>query len=164
MKAIRMTDAAYIALGSNLGDRETTLREALRLLDARDDVSVRHVSSFIETVPQGGPAEQGPYINAAAELETSLGPHELLAALQQTEAALGRDRAGEQRWGPRTCDLDILLMGEAVIDETDLTIHHPRMCERAFVLIPLAEIAPDAIHPVLAAPISRLLTGLEGGT
>lgn len=159
-----MADTAYIALGSNLGDREATLRRALRMLDARDDVTVRRVSSFIETAPAGGPADQGPYINAAAELETLLEPRELLAVLQQTEATLGRDRAGERRWGPRTCDLDILLMGEAVIDESELTIPHPRMTQRAFVLIPLAEIAPDAIHPVLKAPVSRLLADLEGGT
>ena len=111
-----MTDTAYIALGSNLGDREATLREALRLLGERDDISVVRASSFIETPPHGGPAGQGPYINAVAEIETSLAPRELLTALQQIETALGRDRAAEQRWGPRTCDMDILLMGETVLE------------------------------------------------
>lgn len=155
-----MATTAYIALGSNLGDREATLRRALEMLDARDDISVIRVSSFIETAPSGGPADQPPYINAAAELETSLSPHDLLAALQAAESALGRDRSREQRWGPRTCDLDLLLMGDVVLDAPDLTIPHPRMANRAFVLAPLAEIAADAIHPAHGETIASLLANL----
>ncbi len=158
-----MATKAYIALGSNVGDRRATLERAVEMLAARDDLRVEAVSAMIETQPVGGPRGQGHYLNAAAEIATDLAPGELLAALQAVESALGRDRAGEQRWGPRTCDLDILLMGDVVIDSPELTVPHPRMHQRLFVLRPLAEIAPRAVHPVLARTVAELLAEAEGG-
>ena len=154
------TQTAYSALGSNVGERDTTLRVALQKLHARAGISVRRISQFHKTEPVGGPADQGDYLNAAAEIETDLPPEDLLAAMQAVEAELGRDRAKEARWGPRTCDLDLLLYGDEEIDTPDLTIPHPRMHERRFVLEPLAEIAPDLVHPVLHKTISELLAEL----
>ncbi len=152
---------AYIALGSNMGDRSETLGAAIAMLDQHPDVSVRCVSQMIVTEPVGGPEFQDDYLNAAAGIETSLAPDELLAVLQDIERKLGRNRDIEQRWGPRTCDLDILLIGDVIMDSPELTIPHPRMHQRLFVLAPLNEIAGDAIHPVLNKTISALLADLE---
>ena len=153
---------ALIGLGGNLGDRRANLRKALALLNRAPGVRVLSVSRFIETAPVGGPAGQGRYLNAAARAETTLSPADLLAALHRIEAALGRDRKREVRWGPRTCDLDILLMGSMIVKTKDLTIPHPRMHERLFVLRPLAKIAPRAVHPILHKTVARLLVELEG--
>ena len=152
---------AYLGLGGNVGDREATLVRALEMIDEIEYVRVLRVSNMIETDPVGGPAGQGPYLNAAAEIETDLAPVALLAALEEVEAALGRDRDKEQRWGPRTCDLDVLLVGETVLATPDLTIPHPRMHERLFVLRPLAQIAAGAVHPVLHKTVSELLARAE---
>ena len=151
----------YLGLGSNVGDREATLVRALEMIGEIEHVRVVRVSNTIETDPVGGPSGQGPYLNAAAKIETDLAPEDLLAALQEVEAALGRDRGNQQRWGPRTCDLDILLVGETVLDTPDLTIPHPRMHERLFVLRPLAQIAAGAVHPVLHKTVAQLLARAE---
>jgi len=147
---------AYIGLGSNLGEREATLREALTRLGELDGVAVVAVSSFRETDPVGN-VDQPRFVNAAAALETSLRPRELLERLLDVERALGRDRAVEERWGPRTLDLDLLLYGGESIDEPGLEVPHPRLAERAFVLEPLLELDPD-----LRLPDGRPLRDLYG--
>jgi 2-amino-4-hydroxy-6-hydroxymethyldihydropteridine diphosphokinase len=145
---------AYIGLGSNLGDREATLREALRRLDSVDGIAVVAVSSFRETDPVGK-VDQPRFVNAAAELETSLRPQDLLDRLLEVERALGRDRAQEERWGPRTVDLDLLLYGGETFEDPGLEVPHPRLAERAFVLEPLLE-----LDPALRLPDGRPLREL----
>jgi 2-amino-4-hydroxy-6-hydroxymethyldihydropteridine diphosphokinase len=146
---------AYIALGSNLGDRQDYLDRALEALQERPDITVNQVSSYRETAPVGGPPGQGPYLNATAELQTELKPHDLLQALLEVELLLGRVRTEPN--GPRTIDLDLLLYDDRVEDEPGLTLPHARMHERRFVLGPLSEIAPDIIHPRLHTTIRELL-------
>src|SRR5689334_24340244 len=130
-----MSITAYIALGSNLGDRRDYLDRALQALKQRPGIIVRQVSSYYETAPVGGPPGQGDFLNAAAELHTDLKPKELLQTLLEIERQLGRVR--EVPMGPRTVDLDLLLYGDLIRDEIELTIPHPRMHERLFVLQPL---------------------------
>lgn len=153
-----MATTAYLALGSNLGDRRAHLDQALRLLrDAGGTVD--KVSAYHETDPVGGPAGQGKYLNAAAAISTTLEPATLLALLHDIENRLGRVR--DIKDGPRTIDLDILLVGDRVICErkwtATLLIPHPRLQDRLFVLEPLAEIAPQAVHPVFQRTIAELL-------
>lgn len=146
---------AYIALGSNLGDRKENLDRAVEMLRSQAGICVDKVSAYYETEPVGGPPGQGKYLNGAAELRTTLGPRALLDVLMQLEKDLGRVR--QERDGPRTLDLDLLLYDNCWIDEPGLTIPHPRMHERRFVLEPLAELAPNAIHTVLGRTVRELL-------
>lgn len=130
---------AAIGIGSNLGRRHATIHAAVRDLARVPEVRVIRLSSIIETDPVG-PEGQGPYLNAVVLVQTTLEPQALLDAMLTIERSHGRDRAREQRWGPRTLDLDLLLFGDRRINEPGLIVPHPRMHERAFVLIPLREI------------------------
>ncbi|HZU72337.1 MAG TPA: 2-amino-4-hydroxy-6-hydroxymethyldihydropteridine diphosphokinase [Acidimicrobiales bacterium] len=132
---------AFLGLGSNLGDRRAHLRRAVEGLRSADHVAA--VSSVYETDPVGGPEGQGPYLNAVVELTTTRTPRQLLELARSLEAAAGRVRT--ERWGPRTLDVDVLLVGDLELDEDDLVVPHPRMWERGFVLVPLAELAPELV-------------------
>jgi 2-amino-4-hydroxy-6-hydroxymethyldihydropteridine diphosphokinase len=155
--------AAYIALGSNLGDRAALLDEAIARLRLQPGIEVISVSSHHETEPVGGPAEQGKYLNAAAQLRTTLTALQLLHVLQAVETQLGRVRT--ERFGPRTIDLDLLLYGSEILEiqepGCDLIVPHPRLHERLFVLEPLVEIAPLAVHPLLQSTAKDLLEHLK---
>jgi 2-amino-4-hydroxy-6-hydroxymethyldihydropteridine diphosphokinase len=137
-------EIVYLGLGSNLGDRLDTLGRAVRLLGARPGLTVTASSRVWETAPVGGP-EQPEFLNAVVRASSDLSPSELLDACHHVESELGRVR--DVRWGPRTIDIDILLIDERVVDETDLEVPHPRMTERAFVMLPLLELAPDVALP-----------------
>src|SRR5205807_8280630 len=150
-----MSVTAYIALGSNLGDRAELRRRALQALQERPGIEVTQVSTFHETEPVGGPPGQGAYLSAAARLKTDLAPSQLLCALLEVETQLGRVRG--ERDGPRTIDLDLLLYGDLVCDAQDLIVPHPRMHERLFVLQPLDESAAGVVHPLQGVTIRELL-------
>lgn len=143
----------FIGLGSNMGDRERHIRQALVELAEQGDIRVLAESSLMETEPVGGPPGQGPYLNAAAELDTRLGPHALLDRLRQIEDRHGRVRA--VRNGPRPLDLDLLLYREEAIDDERLRVPHPRMWERDFVMIPLGEICASRLLPASAGGIRQ---------
>ena len=134
---------AYLALGSNLGDRLARLQDALIALAADAAVEVVAVSAVYETAPVGGPA-QGDFLNAVVAIETDLGPHALLELAQHLESCAERERG--EHWGPRTLDVDVLLVGDMRVDDDDLVVPHPRMWERAFVLAPLADVAPALVE------------------
>lgn len=138
-----MAVSAYLALGSNLGDRLETLQRAVELLRARPGIDVIRSSRVYETEPVGPP--QPAYLNAVVEVRTDLEPRDLLKETQAVEDELGRVRA--ERWGPRTIDIDVLTFDERVIDEPDLVVPHPLMHERGFVLVPLGELDPDPMLP-----------------
>lgn len=150
---------AFVAFGSNLGDREATIRTALDALAESDGVEVAAVSSFEETDPVGY-LDQPRFLNGAVELRTELSPRALLELLLAIEARLGRDRAAVPVGGPRTLDLDLLLYENERIEEPGLRIPHPRLHERAFVLRPLAELDP-ALEVPGKGPIQTLLAGLH---
>jgi 2-amino-4-hydroxy-6-hydroxymethyldihydropteridine diphosphokinase len=146
---------AYLCLGSNLGDREAHMKRAVRLLAAEPGIEVVRVSGLYETSPVGGPAGQRSYLNAAVAISTMLSAEALLLCSHRIESDLGRVRAVVN--GPRTIDIDLLLYGERVMDRGSLKVPHPSMHLRRFVLVPLSEIAPDAIHPVCHCRIRDLL-------
>jgi len=154
-----MTTPVWISLGSNLGDRRAILDEAVTRLGQTPGVAVTAVSTYRETRPVGGPPGQGPFLNAAAQLETSLSPRELLGAMQAIERDLGRVRT--VRWGERTLDLDILIYDSKFVDEPDLKLPHPRLAVRRFVLSPLVEIAPGTIDTITRRPVAWLLDHLD---
>jgi 2-amino-4-hydroxy-6-hydroxymethyldihydropteridine diphosphokinase len=145
---------AYLSLGSNLGDRQKALQDAIRLLETTD-LSVRRVSSVYETEPRDAP-DQPWFLNLVIEVETGLNPEQLLRRAVAIETELGRERTS--RHGPRTIDIDILLYEDLIIDTAELVVPHPRMAERRFVLEPLAELAPDLRHPVLGSTARELMT------
>ena len=151
---------AYLGLGSNMGDREMFLRQAVALLAAESDITVKKVSSIYETEPVGF-TDQGAFLNAVAIVETELSAVELLSKCLAVEQRLQRVR--DVRWGPRTIDIDILLFGEQVIDDPKLIVPHPRLGERLFVLVPLHEVAPDITFggKTVADHIAQL-TGRDG--
>jgi 2-amino-4-hydroxy-6-hydroxymethyldihydropteridine diphosphokinase len=142
---VQLMATCHLGLGSNQGNRRANLIAAVELLNRLPGTQVRRVSSFVETSAVGGPTGQEPFLNAAAGLETMLTPRVLLERLREIETRLGRARA--ERWGPRTIDLDILLWGDLQSHDAELTIPHPRMHFRRFVLEPLVEIAADVEHP-----------------
>jgi len=147
---------AFIGLGSNLGDRLANLGLAVKALTDEPAFTLRKLSMAYETEPVGPP--QPRYLNAVAQVGTLLSPRATLKKLQQMEEELGRVR--RQRWGSREIDLDLLLYGDRVIQETGLIVPHPLLHSRGFALVPLCEIAPDALHPALGAKASQLLQAL----
>ena len=151
---------AYIALGSNLGDRDESLGCALTALRQTEGVEVLRISPLYETRPVGGPTGQGPYLNAVAEVRSERQPDDLLAVLLNIEQQLWRVR--REKDGPRTIDLDLLLYGDLVHEDAQLIVPHPRLHERIFVLYPLAQLAPGLFHPILKRSIADLLAELQG--
>lgn len=156
--------AIFIGLGSNLGDRLALLRAALERLDSEEDIRVLRVSPLYESRPWGF-ADQPDFLNAVAELRSDRPPRPLLALLKSIERALGRPAVDPIRYGPRPIDLDLLLYGDRVMRDLStplpIEIPHPHLAERAFVLLPLADLAPDLVHPTLGQPIAALCGGLD---
>ncbi len=144
----------FVGLGSNLGDREQAIRRALAQLGKLPGTRLRRVSSLYDTDPVGV-MDQPAFLNAVAELESELEPAEILWHLMLIESRLGRRR--EQRWGPRTIDLDLLLHGDRIIVSDELVIPHPEMHHRGFVLLPMAELAPRLVHPTEQRTMRDLL-------
>ncbi len=151
----------HLSLGSNAGDRRAHLDAALRALEALEGVAVTAVSHGYETEPMGD-VDQPPFVNIAVEVETDYGPLKLIEAVKRIEADLGREPS--VRWGPRTIDIDIVLCGDQVIETERLTVPHKGFRNRAFVLVPLAEIAPGAVDPVTGETVAELAAqpGLKG--
>ena len=153
---------AYLALGSNLGDRPAKLRAAVRALLEHPALRIdlaRDVASLYETSPVGGPPDQPPYLNSVLRVQSSLSPADLLAAIHSIETSLGRTRC--DRWEARVVDIDLLFVGDLVIDTPTLTLPHPRLHERRFVLEPLSELAADLIHPLTGVSIGAMAESLR---
>jgi 2-amino-4-hydroxy-6-hydroxymethyldihydropteridine diphosphokinase len=153
-------NSAYLGLGSNLGNRMAFLRSGRDSLVDRFDIALIRAAGVYETEAVGGPPENPLFLNTVLQIETSLEPHQLLAACLSIEDEFGRTRPA--RWAPRTLDIDILFYADRVICEEDLIIPHPRLQERSFVLAPLREIAPDLRHPLLDQTINELATASAG--
>jgi 2-amino-4-hydroxy-6-hydroxymethyldihydropteridine diphosphokinase len=150
---------AFLGLGANVGDRLETITSCLFVLDDVDGIAVEDVSAVYETAPWGV-EDQDPFLNAVVRVRTTLSARALLEDCHRTEAAFGRDRDAEQRWGPRPLDIDLLLYGDEVIDEPDLVVPHPRIAERAFVLVPLMEVFPGGTLPPDGRRLTQVLNAL----
>jgi len=149
----------FLGFGTNLGDRKGNLAEALTSLNNRPDLAVLRTSSIYETEPWGL-ADQPKFLNMVAEIATSIPPGELLERVKKLEHDMGREDG--PRFGPRLIDIDILLLEDQVVDEPDLNVPHISLHERAFVLVPLAELAPDLVHPILDVTIGKLAERVDG--
>lgn len=154
-----MNKTVYLSLGSNLGDRAANLQQAIEKLAELGEVTV--VSSFYETEPVEVTSSQPWFLNCAVKLETEKMPRQLIAGILALEQSMGRQR--KQQKGPRMIDIDVVLFGSSIVELPNLTIPHPRMHQRRFVLEPLAEIAPEARHPVFKRPIRELRDALPAG-
>ena len=151
---------AYIGFGSNIGDRMAHIQSAIAILSKTEGIALKRVSSIYKTEPVGYEA-QAQFLNGVAAIQTSLSPLSLLHTLKDIETAIGRKH--RIRWGPREIDLDILIYGDLCVQTEELVIPHPEMHLRGFVLVPLAEIAPDLVHPVFQESIQTLLNRFEAG-
>lgn len=149
---------AYIGFGSNIGDRLSYIRSAITALSATEGITLQKISSLYETAPVGNEA-QDDFLNGVVSIRTHHSPHTLLYTLKQIEINIGREH--RIRWGPREIDMDILIYGDLCVETQNLTVPHPEMPLRRFVLVPLAEIAPDLVHPILNETIKTLLERLE---
>lgn len=152
----------YLGLGSNLGDRMANLMAARQGVAVFPQTSLLRNAPVYETRPVGGPAGQSPFFNSVSLVETTLTPFDLLAETQKLERRLGRRREAETvRWGPRVIDIDILLWDDVVMDYGDLVLPHPRLASRAFALLPLADLDPDLLHPMLDLTVRELLERID---
>ncbi len=148
----------YLGLGSNLGDRAGAVRESVKRLVSEGDIQLNRLSSLYVTRPWGR-EDQPEFVNAVAEVDTALEPCELLARAKSVESDMGRKQS--LRWGPREIDIDVLLYGDDVVDTDSLTIPHPRIEERVFVLVPLLELVPDLVHPLTGSRLAESLDRLK---
>jgi len=149
---------AYLSLGSNLGDRLQYLKKAIKEIEESDKISIKKISSVYETKPVGC-ENQPQFLNLVLEVQTSLGPLPLLERLLAIEKEMGRKR--EEKWGSRNVDVDILLYADLIVNSDRLAIPHPRMHQRKFVLVPLAQIAPQTLHPLLKKNVKEILEGCD---
>ncbi len=154
----RKEEIALLAFGANLGDRRRTLSAARQALERGGEIRVLRFSRLFESLAQGGPPGQPPYLNAVLAVATVLDPVSLLSRCQEIEAEFGRER--RERWGPRTLDIDILAYGDRVSAGPGLILPHPRLHERSFVLLPLREVSPGWRHPLLGKTVPQLIAGL----